>query len=92
MRASIIRIGNSQGIRIPKVLLDQTRLAGEVEMVVRDRQIIISPVTHPRQDWSMKFRSMAARGDDSLLDREEIIQPGCPANSRVSKGKSSWTS
>ena len=67
MKASIIRIGNSQGIRIPKVILEQTRLSGEVEMEVRDQQIVIRPVSSPRQGWEDKFRSMADRGDDRLL-------------------------
>lgn len=68
MRASIIRIGNSQGIRIPKVLLDQTQLAGEVELKVQDRHIIIGPVSGPRQEWATRFSAMTERGDDTLLD------------------------
>jgi len=36
MRATIVRIGNSQGIRIPKVVLEQTRLHGEVDLEVKD--------------------------------------------------------
>ena len=44
MKASIVRIGNSQGIRIPKVVLEQTQLKGEVELEVRDQQILIRAV------------------------------------------------
>jgi antitoxin MazE len=72
MKASIVRIGNSQGIRIPKVVLEQTRLKGEVELEVRDQQILIRAATKPRQDWGRKFRIMAAKGDDKLLDSEAI--------------------
>lgn len=72
MKASIVRIGNSQGIRIPKVVLEQTQLKGEVELEVRDRQILIHAVTKPRQDWDRKFRIMAEKGDDKLLDSEAI--------------------
>lgn len=68
MKASIIRIGNSQGVRIPKVFLEQAQLAGEVELEVRDRQIIISPAAGPRHNWAMQFSAMARRGDDKLLD------------------------
>jgi len=74
MKASIVRIGNSQGIRIPKVVLEQTHLSGEVELEVRDRQIVIRPVEKPRRNWAQKFRAMAARGDDKLLDVEEVGQ------------------
>jgi antitoxin MazE len=72
MRASIVRIGNSQGIRIPKVVLEQTRLEGEVELEVKDRQILIRPVSKPRQDWVQRFKVMAEKGDDKLLDSTSI--------------------
>jgi len=74
MKASIIRIGNSQGIRIPKVVLEQTHLKGEVELEVRDKQILIRAVRKPRQDWGRKFRLMAEKGDDRLLDRDVVGQ------------------
>jgi len=74
MRASIVRIGNSQGIRIPKVVLEQTQLKGEVELEVRDQQILIRAVRKPRQDWGRKFRLMAEKGDDRLLDSHVVGQ------------------
>ena len=43
MKTSIVKIGNSQGIRIPKTLLSQTSLSGEVELEVRKDTIIIKP-------------------------------------------------
>ena len=72
MRASIVRIGNSQGIRIPKVVLEQTRLHGEVDLEVKDEKIIISPLKKPRQDWDRQFKLMAERGDDKLVDSEVV--------------------
>jgi len=36
------KIGNSQGVRIPKPLLDQTGIKGDVEMEVEKSQIIIT--------------------------------------------------
>jgi antitoxin MazE len=72
MRASIVRIGNSQGIRIPKVVLEQTRLHGEVDLEVKDEKIIISPIKKPRQDWDRQFKLMAERGDDKLIDSEVV--------------------
>ncbi|HJX16003.1 MAG TPA: AbrB/MazE/SpoVT family DNA-binding domain-containing protein [Candidatus Deferrimicrobiaceae bacterium] len=74
MKANIIRIGNSQGVRIPKVLLEQTRLSGEVEMEVRGNTIIIKTASRPRKGWEEKFKSMAERGDDRLLDVEQMGQ------------------
>jgi antitoxin MazE len=68
MRANIIRIGNSQGIRIPKVLLEQSRLGTEVELDVEDNTIVIAPVSRPRTGWEEKFRLLAESGVDGMLD------------------------
>ena len=51
MKTHIIKIGNSQGIRIPKVLLEQSGLGEEVELEVQDAQIIIHSAERPRQRW-----------------------------------------
>ena len=68
MRARIVRIGNSQGIRIPKPVLEQTRLRDEVEIKVKGDQIVLSPVSEPRAGWAEAFREMARQRDDKILD------------------------
>ena len=68
MRTRIIKIGNSQGVRIPKLFLEQSRLREEVEMEAQEDQIILRAVTRPRQGWEEAFRAMAEQGDDQLLD------------------------
>jgi antitoxin MazE len=68
MKTRIVPIGNSQGIRIPKLLLEQTGLAGEVEISARDDTLVIRPGRKPRAAWAAAFREMAERGDDALLD------------------------
>jgi antitoxin MazE len=68
MRARIVRIGNSQGIRIPKVILEQSKLKDEVEIHVQDEQIVITPLQKSRAGWDDAFREMTKRGDDKLLD------------------------
>jgi antitoxin MazE len=72
MRARIVRIGNSHGIRIPKPILEETGLSGEVELEVADGQLIVGPARGARQGWDASFREMAERGDDRLLDAEAI--------------------
>jgi antitoxin MazE len=62
MKTRIVRIGNSHGIRIPKSILEQTGLSGEVELEVHDRQITIRPAVPPRAQWDEAFRAMAERG------------------------------
>jgi antitoxin MazE len=70
MRTNIIRIGNSQGIRIPKILLEQSHLGTEVELEVENEMIVIRSANRPRKDWSEKFRLMSESGDDKLIDQE----------------------
>jgi antitoxin MazE len=67
MRANLIRIGNSRGIRIPKPLLEQAGLGGTVELLAEKGQIVIRPDRSPRQGWEEAFRAMAERGDDDVL-------------------------
>lgn len=68
MKTRIVRIGNSQGIRIPKPLLAQAGLSGEVEIKLRNSTLIIQAASKPRAGWATAFRAMAERGDDLLLD------------------------
>ena len=68
MKTRVVRIGNSRGIRIPKVLLDQTGLPEEVELSADGDSIVIRPATRPRAGWDTTFHEMALRGDDALLD------------------------
>ena len=68
LRTRIIKIGNSQGIRIPKTLIDQAQLPDDVEMEASAEQIVIRPARRVRQDWAEQFQRMATRGDDVPLD------------------------
>ena len=70
MKADIIRIGNSQGLRIPKPVLEQCGFTESVEMEVKDGRLVISPANAPRNGWSDAFRQMAENGDDALLLEE----------------------
>jgi antitoxin MazE len=68
MKTRIIQIGNSRGIRIPKTLLKQTGLDGEVEILAKNGSLVIRSVKKPRAGWAAAFEEMARRGDDALLD------------------------
>jgi len=68
VKTRIVKIGNSQGIRIPKVLLDQADLGVEVELEVRECQIVIRPAYRARRSWEDQFKAMAEHGDDELID------------------------
>ena len=72
MKTRIVRIGNSQGVRIPKLLLERSNLSEEVELEAEENQIIIRSTRQPRQGWADSFKAMAERGDDSLLDEQSL--------------------
>ena len=69
MRVSVVQIGNSRGVRIPKAVLKQVGLEDEAEMEVRGSQLVIRAANHPRAGWEEAFANMAARRDDELLDQ-----------------------
>ena len=68
MRTRIVRIGNSQGIRIPKRLLEQSGLSSEVEVIVEGHCLVIRPAPRQRTGWDNAFATMATCRDDTLLD------------------------
>ncbi len=68
MKTKIIKIGNSQGIRIPKSILEQTQLKNVVELEIKDDYLIIKSSNKPRQGWDAAFKKMSENQDDKLLD------------------------
>ena len=68
----VINIGNSRGIRIPKLMLDQLGQVDEVELLIEQEQLVVRPVRRPRGGWDEQFKLMAERGDDRLLDEASL--------------------
>ena len=68
MKAQIIQIGNSQGIRIPKTLLEETKVSGEVELEACPDGILIRNIKKPRSDWDERFKSVSEVDDDRSAD------------------------
>lgn len=75
MKAAIVQIGNSRGVRIPKVMLEQCGLENEVDMEVLNRKLVICPTSQPREGWSESFQAMAKQGDDTLLEHATKTDP-----------------
>ncbi len=72
MRARVIKIGNSQGLRIPKPILEQTGIMDDVEIEVEKNKIIIRPVKNAREGWAAAFKSMGENGDDIPVIHDSI--------------------
>jgi antitoxin MazE len=71
MKAQIIRIGNSQGIRIPKAILEQCHISNTVEMTVENDKLILS-AAKVREGWAESFQEMAINHDDELIIEDTI--------------------
>ena len=67
IHSKVIKIGNSRGLRIPHILLEQAGLIDEVEMKVDGDKLIIHSSHSPRHGWDDHFATMAREGDDRLL-------------------------
>ena len=76
MKTKLIRIGNSQGVRIPKPIIEEAGLSEEIEMILEDNQIILRSPEQTRKGWNDAFERMAEEKDDELLDKKETEQPG----------------
>ncbi|WP_228015544.1 AbrB/MazE/SpoVT family DNA-binding domain-containing protein [Synechocystis salina] len=74
MKTRIIKVGNSQGIRIPKTLLEQSGLKTEVVIEVKGDTLIIRNAQSPRENWDLAFQAMAEQEDDRLLDGPTVTE------------------
>jgi antitoxin MazE len=68
MRARLVKIGNSRGIRLPKPIIEQAGLADEVEVEIRDGALIITSPHRVRTGWAEAARELRERDLDRLLD------------------------
>ncbi len=68
MRARIVRIGNSRGVRLPKPLIEQAGLGEEVELRVEEGAIVIQATNRTRAGWAEAARQLATEGNKGLLD------------------------
>ena len=67
MEQPIIKIGNSKGLRLSKSILDRYQIKDKVEVILEEGQIILRPVSNPREGWDKAFKQMHNRGEDQLL-------------------------
>ena len=72
MKAKIIPIGNSQGIRIPKAIIAQCGFNNSVEMEVVNGSLVLTPIKNVREGWEESFQEMAVNDDEELLIDDAI--------------------
>jgi antitoxin MazE len=52
MQATLVRIGNARGIRLPKALIDEAGLTNEVDNHAEPGKIVVTPVEPTRKGWA----------------------------------------
>ena len=67
MKTSIIKIGNSKGLRLSKTILEKYNIKDKVELILEEGQIILKPIASPRENWENEFKKMRENGDAKLL-------------------------
>ncbi len=67
MEANIVKIGNSKGIRLSKMILEKYQIGEKVEIILEDDQIVLKPIKAPRAGWAETFKKLHKEGDDQLL-------------------------
>jgi antitoxin MazE len=72
MKARLVPIGNSRGIRLPKAVIEQYALDHEVELVMKEDHFVVRAGRRAREGWDDAFARMAAEGHDALLDEDRV--------------------
>jgi antitoxin MazE len=67
MEVSVVKIGNSRGIRFSKTIIERYNIRDTVDLILDKEQIIIKPLSRPRKGWEKAFIDMHANGDDKLI-------------------------
>ena len=73
MRINLVTIGNSQGVRLPKAVIEQAGLTEELDLQVDGQAIIIRPYSDTRHDWAKAAAACHAAGEDELDDWDSTV-------------------
>lgn len=73
MLVTLVRIGNSKGVRLPKAVIEQAGLKDEIDLEVKDGKVILSPARQPRAKWAIAAKACHEAGDDALGDWDATL-------------------
>ncbi|MEA1950438.1 MAG: AbrB/MazE/SpoVT family DNA-binding domain-containing protein [Planctomycetota bacterium] len=68
MQANLIKIGNSQGVRLPKAIVEQAGLDDKLDIEVSGKSVIIRSAKRPRENWNLAAEACHRLGEDRLDD------------------------
>lgn len=69
----MIKIGNSQGMRFPKSVIEQCGFKHELELSVEGGGLMVRAKRKPRAGWAEDAAWCAAAGDDELLLPDTMV-------------------
>jgi len=68
MKAKLVQIGNSRGIRLPKPIIEEAQLNDEVDIHVKEGAIVITSIRMPRSGWAVSAKKLHDQEQGKLLD------------------------
>ena len=68
MKSKLIRIGDSQGVCIPKPLIDQAGLRDDVQLRVVGTAVIVQSDSTVRSGWDVAARGIEGMNEDGMID------------------------
>lgn len=87
MKATLRQMGNSRGVLLPKALLEQLDVDGELEMTVENGAIVLRKPEAPSQDEldAKRFRKLCALLN-AAYDGNEVEHPTLTAYCTMQSG------
>jgi antitoxin MazE len=71
-KISIVQIGSSRGVRIPKKVLTRLGLKDSAIATITDDSITLRAAVNPREGWEADFKRCHSLGEDSLLIPDDL--------------------
>ena len=69
MKAKLVQIGNSRGVRLPKPMIEEAGLNDDVDIHVVEGSIVITSNVKPRRSWADSAKRLHDQNGDVLLDQ-----------------------
>ena len=68
MKAKLVQIGNSRGVRLPKPMIEEAGLRDDVDIYVKEGSIVITSNFKQRNGWAESAQQLHNRNEDILID------------------------
>lgn len=76
MHTTLIQIGNSRGIRLPKAIIEAANLADELDLEVVDGAVVIRSANEIRAGWEQAAIACHDANEDTLADWDVATDDG----------------